>query len=158
MEYVINLIKTDPTSRRILFSYWNPNVLDKVPLPSCHLLYQFHVNIDTNELSCSFYQRSNDFCLSAVYNIVSASVLVFMICNLTGYKPGKIIHNIGNLHIYMNQLEVVKEMINNKPFNFPLLLINDPDKKIKKIEDFTYKNFKLLFYKSHKKYTIPMSV
>ena len=158
LEYVINLIKTEPTSRRILFSYWNPDVLDKVPLPSCHLLYQFHVNVDTKELSCSFYQRSNDFTLAGVYNVCSAATLVFMICHLTGYKPGKIIHNIGDVHIYMNQLEVVKEMIQNKPFNFPLLLINDPNNEIKKIEDFTYDHFKLLFYRSHKTYKIPMSV
>lgn len=158
LEDVINQIKNNPTSRRILFTYWNPSALNKVPLPSCHLLYQFHVNIETNELSCSFYQRSNDYMLAGVYNICSASILVFMLCKICNLKPGKIIHNIGNIHIYMNQIEVVKEMIQNKPYNFPLLLINDPDKKIKTIEDFTYENFKLLFYNSHKKYNIMMSV
>lgn len=158
LEDVIYQIKNNPTSRRILFTYWNPSTLNKVPLPSCHILYQFHVNIDTNELSCSFYQRSNDYMLAGVYNICSASILVFMLCHLTGYKPGKIIHNIGNIHIYMNQIEVVKEIIENKPYNFPLLLIEDPKEEIKKIEDFTYEHFKLLFYNSHKKYNIEMSV
>lgn len=158
LEYVIDLIKNEPTSRRIVFSYWNPGYDKVTSLVPCHILYQFNVDIEKNELSCSFYQRSNDFTLAGVYNICSASILVFMICHITGYKPGKIIHNIGSVHIYMNQLEVVKEMIENKPFNFPLLLITDPDKKIKTIEDFTYENFKLLFYRSHKKYSIPMSI
>ena len=158
LEYVINEIKHNPTSRRILFSYWNPSDFNKTSLLPCHLLYQFHVNVDTKELSCSFYQRSSDAVLAANFNIISTTVLVFIICHLTGYKPGKIIHNVGNMHLYMNQLEIVKEIVQNNPFNFPLLLINDPDKKIKKIEDFTYENFKLLFYRSHKTYKIPMSV
>lgn len=158
LEYVIDLIKNNPTSRRILFSYWNPSVLDKVPLPSCHLLYQFNVDIEKGELSCSFYQRSNDFALACVFNIVSASVLTFMLCHLTGLKPGKVIHNIGNIHLYMNQLEVAKELALNKPYNSPLLLIVDEDDKLKKMEDFKYENFKLLFYNSHKKYNIPFNV
>jgi dihydrofolate reductase/thymidylate synthase len=158
LEYVINEIKHNPTSRRIVFSYWNPSDFNKTALLPCHILYQFHVNVDTKELSCSFYQRSSDAVLAANFNIISTTVLVFIISYLTGYKPGKIIHNVGNMHLYINQLEIIKELIQNKPFNAPLLLINDPDKKIKKIEDFTYENFKLLFYRSHKAYKIPMSV
>jgi len=158
LEYIINLIKNNPTSRRILFTYWNPSILDKVPLPSCHLLYQFHVNIDTNELSCSFYQRSNDAILANCFNICSASILVFILCKICNLKPGKIIQNVGSLHLYMNQLEVTKEILKNKPYNFPLLYINDPNNEIKKIEDFKLKHFKLLFYKSYKKYNIPFSV
>ena len=158
LEYVINEIKHNPTSRRIVFSYWNPSDFNKTALLPCHILYQFHVNMDTKELSCSFYQRSSDAVLAANFNIISTTVLVFIICHLTGYKPGKIIHNVGNMHLYMNQLDIVKEIVKNKPFNAPLLLINDPDKKIKKIDDFTYNNFKLLFYRSHEKYNIPLSV
>lgn len=156
LQYVIDLIKNDPSSRRILFSYWNPSVLDKVPLASCHLLYQFNVDMEKGELSCSFYQRSNDFALACVFNIVSASILTFMLCHLTNLKPGKIIHNIGNIHLYTNQLEVVNELINNKPYNNPLLYI--VDNNITKIEDFNYNSFKLLFYNSHKKYNIPFNV
>jgi len=158
LEYVINEIKNNPTSRRILFSYWNPSDLDKTALPPCHLLYNFHVNVITNELSCSFYQRSNDFALACNFNVCSAAILVFMLCKICNLKPGKIIHNIGNIHIYSNQIDIVKEFIKNKPYNAPLLFIDDPDNEIKKIEDFKYEHFKLLFYKSHKKYNIPMSV
>ena len=158
MEYVIDLIKNNPTSRRIVFSYWNPIDFDKSSLLPCHILYQFHVNVETNELSCSFYQRSSDFCLAKNFNTCSAAILVFMICKICNLKPGRIIHNIGNIHIYMNQIEVVKEMIRNKPNNAPFLIINDPEGEIKKIEDFKYEHFKLLFYNSHKRYKIPMSI
>ena len=158
LEYVINEIKNNPTSRRIVFSYWNPSYDNMTALTPCHILYQFNVDIDTKELSCSFYQRSSDAVLAANFNIISTTVLVFMICHLTGYKPGKIIHNVGNMHLYMNQLEIVKEIVQNNPFNAPLLLINDSDNEIKKIEDFKYGNFKLLFYRSHKTYKIPMSI
>jgi dihydrofolate reductase/thymidylate synthase len=158
LEYIINEIKHNPTSRRIVFSYWNPSDFNKTALLPCHILYQFHVNVDTKELSCSFYQRSNDFTLAGVYNVCSATILVFMLAKICNLKPGKVIHTIGNVHIYKNQIDVVKEMIQNKPFNFPLLLINDPNNEIKKIEDFKYEHFKLLFYRSHKTYKIPMSV
>lgn len=158
LEYVINEIKNNPTSRRIVFSYWNPSCDNMTALTPCHILYQFNVDIDKNELSCSFYQRSNDFTLAGVYNVCSAAILVFMLAKICNLKPGKVIHTIGNVHIYKNQIDVVKEMIQNKPFNFPLLLINDPNNEIKKIEDFKYEHFKLLFYRSHKAYKIPMSV
>jgi dihydrofolate reductase/thymidylate synthase len=158
LEYVVNLLKTDPASRRILFSYWNPSAMKKMALPPCHLLYQFHVNTDTNELSCSFYQRSSDFVLAANFNIVSAALLTFMLCHITGYKPGKIIHNIGDIHIYMNHIEGAKQLLNNEPLNFPILHIDDSNKKITNITDFTVNNFKLLFYNSYPKYAFKMAI
>lgn len=158
LKYVINLIKTDPTSRRILFSYWNPLAMKKMSLAPCHLLYQFYVNTDKNELSCSFYQRSSDFVLAANFNIVSAAVLTFMLCHITGYNPGKIIHNIGDLHIYKTHIEETKKMLNNNPNNFPLFYINDPNKNIKNIEDFKYSDFKILFYNFYQKYNFTMAI
>lgn len=158
LKYIINLIKTDPTSRRILFNYWNPCAFNKTSLLPCHILYQFYINTDTNELSCSFYQRSSDFVLAANFNVVSAAILTFMLCHITGYKPGKIIHNIGDLHIYSNHIEETKKILKNQPYNFPILYINDKDKKIKNIEDFTYNDFQILFYNSHKKYSFSMAI
>jgi len=158
LQYVIDLIKNDPTSRRILFNYWNPSEFKKTALMPCHLLYQFHVNVETNELSCSFYQRSSDSALAKNYNTCSAALLVFMLCYITNLKPGKIIHNIGNIHIYMNQIDEVKKFINNKPLNFPILHIDDPNNEIKTIDDFKYEHFKVLLYNSHGKYTLPMAV
>ena len=136
----------------------NSYTVQNLTVHNCHLLYQFHVNTDKNELSCSFYQRSSDFVLAANFNIVSAAVLTFMLCHITGYKPGKIIHNIGDLHIYKNHIEEAKKMLDNNPNNFPLFYINDPNKNIKNIEEFKYSDFKILFYNSYKKYNFTMAI
>jgi thymidylate synthase/dihydrofolate reductase len=136
----------------------NSYIVQNVAVHNCHILYQFYINKDTNELSCSFYQRSSDFVLAANFNIVSAAVLTFMLCHITGYKPGKIIHTIGDVHIYQNHIEETKKMLNNFPYNFPIFHINDPDNKIKNIEDFKYDDFKILLYKSYDKYNFKMAV
>ena len=158
LQYIVDLLKDKEkrNSRRILFSYWNPSVIEMVPLPSCHLLYDFFVNPDTKELSVSFFQRSNDFALAAVFNIVSASLLTFMLCQITGLKPGKCVHNIGDLHLYTNQIESVKEFMNNSSdINYPVMGFKE--KKYENMEDFTCEDFILMFYNSYKKYTIPFS-
>lgn len=136
----------------------NSYIVQNIAVHNCHILYQFHINPVKNELSCSFYQRSSDFVLAANFNIVSASILTFMLCHITGYNPGKIIHNIGDIHIYKNHIEETKKMLNNIPYNFPILYINDPNKKIKKIEDFKYNDFKVLLYNSYKKYNFTMAI
>jgi thymidylate synthase len=152
LEYIVDLLKNNPDSRRILFTYWNPLVLKKVPLPSCHLLYNFYVS--NGELSVSFYQRSSDFALACNFNIVSASLLVFMLCKVTGLKPGKCIHNIGDAHVYENQVGSIQEFINNEPTNFPLCQVRRRDN----INDFTVDDFKIIGYNPHKKYSIPFVV
>ena len=155
LQYVINLLKTNKTSRRILFSYWNPSVLDKVPLPSCHLLYNFFVDIEKNELSVSFYQRSNDFALAAAFNVCSATLLVFMLCKITGLKPGKCVHTICDLHVYVNQIEYINEFSKNSAdINYPIVMVEKKDN----IEDYKVEDFKVMFYNSHKKYHIPFNV
>lgn len=136
----------------------NSYIVQNIAVHNCHILYQFYVNTDKNELSCSFYQRSSDFVLAANFNVVSAAVLTFMLCHITGYKPGKIIHNIGDTHIYSNHIEETKKMLNNKPYNFPIMYIDDPKKKINNITDFKYENFKLLLYNSYEKYNFKMAV
>jgi dihydrofolate reductase / thymidylate synthase len=155
LEYIINLIKTNPNSRRIVFSYWNPSFLDNMTLPPCHILYIF--NIINNELNCSFTMRGNDFSLAHCFNVCSCAILVFMLCYLTGYNPGKIVCHIADCHIYKNHIEETIQFIKNTPLNSPLLLINDPDKKIKKIEDFNYNHFKLLFYNSYRNYKLSIN-
>ncbi len=136
----------------------NSFVVQNIIVHNCHILYQFYINKEKNELSCNFYQRSSDFVLAADFNIVSASILTFMLCHITGYKPGKIIHNIGDIHIYKNHIEETKKMLNNSPNNFPICYIDDPDKKIKNIDDFTYDHFKILLYNSYQKYNFQMAV
>jgi thymidylate synthase len=157
LQYVIDEIKNNPTSRRILFNYWNPSYLDKTCLPSCHLMYIFNVNMDKKELSCSFTQRSQDYIIANGFNIVSASILTMMICKLTGLNPGKIIQHIGNIHIYKSHIEETKKMLNNTPYNFPILHIID-SKDLKTIDDFKYEHFNILLYKSHSRYKFEMSV
>jgi thymidylate synthase len=149
LEYIVDLLKHNPESRRILFTYWNPLVLKKVPLPSCHLLYNFYVS--NGELSVSFYQRSSDFALACDFNVVSASLLVFMLCKVTGLKPGKCIHNIGDAHVYENQVESIRKFIDNKSTNFPLCQVTKRDN----MDDFTVDDFKIIGYSPHKKYSVP---
>lgn len=154
LNYVINEIKTNPTSRRILFTYWNPSVFDEQPLYCCHIMYQFYVNIEKHEISCMFTMRSNDFSLSNCFNVVSATLLLFIICKLTGYKPGKVVYTVNDCHIYLNQIDIYDQFKDNKPKNFPLCYIND----FNKVEDLRYEDFNIMFYKSHPKYVIPMAI
>ncbi len=134
----------------------NSYIVHNTAVHNCHLLYDFFVNPDTEELSVSFFQRSNDFALAAVFNIVSASLLTFMLCQITGLKPGKCVHNIGDLHLYTNQIESVKEFMNNSSdINYPVMGFKE--KKYENMEDFTCEDFILMFYNSYKKYTIPFS-
>jgi dihydrofolate reductase/thymidylate synthase len=136
----------------------NSYIVQNITVHNCHILYQFHVNNITNELSCSFYQRSSDFVLAANFNIVSAAILTFMLCHITGYKPGKVIHNIGDIHIYNTHIEESKKLLNNNPYNFPILHIEDPEKQITNITDFKYEHFKILLYQSYKKYNFKMAI
>lgn len=134
----------------------NSYIVHNTAVHNCHVLYNFFVNPETEELSVSFFQRSNDFALAAVFNIVSASLLTFMLCQITGLKPGKCVHNIGDLHIYTNQIESVKEFMNNSSdINYPVMGFKE--KKYENMEDFTCEDFILMFYNSYKKYTIPFS-
>ncbi len=133
----------------------NSYIVNNIITHNCHILYQFYVNKLKNELSCSFYQRSSDFVLAADFNIVSASILTFMLCKMLDYKPGKVIHNIGDIHIYKSHIEETKKMLNdNKMYNFPIIDINKRDN----IEDYVVEDFKILLYQSNKKYNFKMSI
>lgn len=154
LAYVINEIKTNPTSRRILFSYWNPSVFDEQPLYSCHILYQFYVDVQKNEISCMFTMRSNDFALANCFNVCSATLLLFMICKVTGYNPGKVVYNVNDCHVYQNQIDVVQQFSKNKTYNFPLCYLDN----ITNITDFKYEHFKIMFYNSNGSYSIPMAI
>jgi thymidylate synthase len=151
LQMVVDLLKHNPQSRRVLFSYWNPSVLGEVALPSCHLVYQFHVEGDV--LSCSFYQRSNDFALAANFNVVSASLLTMMLCKVVGLSPGKVVHMIGNTHVYENQVDEVRAFMNNRPRFAPLVNIKSRDS----MDDFKSEDFELSFYFPHRKYPVTMT-
>ena len=122
LQNVIDLIRNEPNSRRIIMSAWNPSDLDKMALPPCHILSQFHVNND-NELSCSLYQRSGDVGLGIPFNILSYSVLTYILAKHCDLKPKEFIHFIGNAHIYESHEESLKKQINRVPIKFPKLFI-----------------------------------
>jgi dihydrofolate reductase/thymidylate synthase len=113
---VIRMIREEPTSRRIMISLWNPPDLNKQILPPCHVLYQFYVDTDKQELSCSLYQRSGDVGLGIPFNIASASLMTYIFAHLTGLKPGELIHSIGDAHIYNNHLAGMEEQLSRTIF------------------------------------------
>jgi len=141
---VIKSIKENPDSRRHIVSAWNVGDLDKMALPPCHILFQFYVA--NGKLSCQMYQRSADIFLGVPFNIASYSLLLLMVAQVTGLKPGEFVHTFGDAHIYLNHVEQVKLQLSRKPFPLPYMHLN-PD--ISDIFDFTYDDFSLVNYQSH---------
>jgi len=144
LKNVIDLIRNDPTSRRIIMSAWNPLDLDKMALPPCHVLCQFSVNKIQGTIDCQLYQRSGDMFLGVPFNIASYSFLLCIICHITKYNPGKLIHILGDSHIYKDHINVVKEQLRRVPFDYPKLDISDELESIDDIKEeyFTIKNYK----------------
>ena len=141
LKWVINEIKTNPNSRRLIVSAWNPNDVNKMALPPCHSLFQFYVN--DGKLSCQLYQRSADAFLGVPFNIASYSLLTYIIAAYTGLKPGEFIHTFGDLHIYKNHIEQVNEQLTRKTKTPPHLIIK---KKKKNIEDLNIDDFEIVDY------------
>ncbi|HLC50711.1 MAG TPA: thymidylate synthase [Candidatus Nanoarchaeia archaeon] len=149
----INLIKTDPTSRRIIVNAWNAGELDKMALPPCHVFFQFFVA--DGKLSLQMYQRSCDMFLGVPFNIASYSLLLHMVAQATGLKAGEFVHTLGDAHIYNNHFDQVKEQLSRKPFPLPKLWLNP---EIKNINDFKMEDIKLEGYESHPAIKAPMAV
>ncbi len=147
LQYVIDTIKSDPTSRRLFMSAWNPCQLDQMCLPPCHVSYQFYVS-NGEYLSCSMTQRSGDMFLGVPFNIASTALLTYMIAHVTNLKPKSIHLNIGDAHIYEDHVEAVKEQLLRTPYNMPQLEINRKE-TISTIEDFTYEDFVIKNYECH---------
>ena len=153
IQNVIDQIKKTPYSRRLIVSAWNPEDVPNSALPPCHVLFQFYVN--DGRLSVQLYQRSGDMFLGVPFNIASYSLLVNLIAQETGLKPGEFIHTLGDAHIYRNHFDQVKELLTRKPYDSPKLWLN-PDKK--KIEDFEMSDIKLVNYKHHGTIKAPVAV
>lgn len=141
---VIERIRKDPYDRRLIVTAWNPGELDQMALPPCHMFYQFFVA--NGELSVLMYQRSCDTFLGVPFNIASYSLLLSMVAQVTNLKPGEFVHVLGDTHIYQNHFDQVKEQLTRKPYSLPTLWLN-PD--IKKLEDFTMDDIKLIDYQHH---------
>jgi len=123
LKYIIDEIKNNPTSRRIILSSWNPIDIPKMALPPCHVMVQF--NIESPYIDAQLYQRSGDMFLGVPFNIASYAFLLSIIGKICNYIPRKLIHIIGDAHIYENHIEAVNLQINRTIHNFPILKIND---------------------------------
>lgn len=146
LQEVIDLIKDNPTSRRMIVSAWNVGQLGEMKLPPCHILYQFYVA--DGKLSLQLYQRSADWFLGVPFNVASYSLLLHMIAKLTGLEVGEFIHTTGDTHIYSNHVEQMKLQITREPRELPTLIIN-PNKEYRTIEDFTAEDFTFENYNPH---------
>lgn len=156
---VIDLIKNDPTSRRIIVSGWNVGEIQELirhhhhAPPSCHTMFQFMVV--NGKLHCQLYQRSADMFLGVPFNIASYALLTMMIAQVTGLIPGEFIHTFGDAHIYLNHLKQVDEQLSRKPRPLPTMRINP---EVKSIDDFKYDDFKLENYDPYPAIKAPIAV
>ena len=144
ISQVIEQIKNNPLSRRLIVNAWNVGDLDKMKLPPCHLLFQFYVN--DGKLSCQLYQRSADVFLGVPFNIASYALLTLMVAQVTGLQPGDFVHTFGDAHIYNNHLEQVKLQLSREPFPLPQMKINP---EVKNNFDFKFEDFDLINYQAH---------
>lgn len=153
----IKLIKNDPNSRRIIITGWNPYDMKGMALPPCHVLKQYYVS--NGKLSGQMYQRSADLFLGAPFNIASESLLIHMIARVCDLEVGEFIHTIGDLHIYNNHVEQMKEQLKREPLPLPKLFIKGKSyRTITDITDFELEDFRLVGYKGHPKLTGKVSV
>ena len=154
----IDKIKNNPEDRRILLSAWNPSALDEMALPPCHLLCQFYVDTNSNEVSCHMYQRSADMGLGVPFNIASYALLTHLVAHVTGRKPGDLVHTLGDAHVYLNHIEPLKEQLERTPRAFPKLFITDDSETPKTIDDFTYKDLHVVGYHPFEAISMKMAV
>ena len=153
IDEVIEQIKSNPDSRRLIVSAWNVGELDQMALAPCHAFFQFYVR--DGELSCQLYQRSADLFLGVPFNIASYAVLTLMVAQVTGLKPGEFVHTFGDLHLYSNHLEQAKEQLEREPRELPIMRLN-PD--VKDINGFVYEDFTLENYDPHPHIKAPVAV
>lgn len=144
LQNVIDQIKNNPDSRRIIISAWNAGDLDQMALAPCHAFVQFYVA--NGKLSCQLYQRSADVFLGVPFNIASYSLLTHMIAQVCDLEVGEFIHTFGDLHIYKNHIEQVDLQLTREPKELPQIKLNP---EIKNIEDFTYEDIELIGYDPH---------
>lgn len=141
LQDVVDQLRHNPDSRRMIVCAWNPGEIDKMALPPCHCLFQFYVA--NGKLSCQLYQRSADMFLGVPFNIASYSLLTMMLAQVCGLEPGEFIHTTGDTHIYLNHFDQVREQLSREPRALPTMRLN-PD--VKSIYDFKYEDFTLEGY------------
>lgn len=150
---VISQIRSNPDSRRLIVSAWNPAEIDHMALPPCHCLFQFFVG--NGKLSCQLYQRSADVFLGVPFNIASYSLLTMMIAQVTGLEPGEFIHTFGSVHIYDNHQDAVREQLSRVPRPLPHVALNPG---VQDIAAFRFADIQLIGYEPHPKIQAPVAV
>lgn len=154
LKNVIETIKKDPTSRRLIVSAWNPLQLDQMALPPCHLGFELLCYPEQGTMDLIWAQRSVDSGLGLPYDLASYALLLTLICKETGYRPGKIFGMLGNCHIYLNQLDAIKEQLTRTPHKLPTIEITN----FTSIWNFYYKDVKLIGYNSEPRLDMPIAV
>ncbi|MEP6821496.1 MAG: thymidylate synthase [Chthoniobacterales bacterium] len=153
IDDVIAQIRTNPQSRRLIVSAWNPAEIAGMALPPCHLLFQFYVGDE--ELSCQLYQRSADLFLGVPFNIASYALLTMMVAQVCDLKPGEFVHTFGDLHLYRNHLDQAREQLSREFRSLPQMRLNPTRKDI---GDFRFEDFTLENYDPHPAIKAPIAV
>ncbi len=153
IDNVIAQMKSNPQSRRLIVSAWNPAEIENVALPPCHVLFQFYVQ--DGELSCQLYQRSADLFLGVPFNIASYSLLTIMVAQVCDLGPGDFVHTFGDLHLYNNHLEQAREQLSRDCRSLPRMKVNPA---VKNIHDFRFEDFELVGYDPHPSIKAPIAV
>ncbi|HPT13968.1 MAG TPA: thymidylate synthase [Bacteroidales bacterium] len=153
ISQVVDMIRKNPDSRRLIVSAWNVGDIQKMALPPCHLLFQFYVA--DGKLSCQLYQRSADIFIGVPFNIASYSLLTMMVAQVTGLVPGEFVHTFGDAHIYLNHLEQAKLQLTREPKPLPVMKINP---EITNIFNFRFEDFELTGYDAHPHIKAPVAV
>ena len=144
IKQVLNQLKDNPNSRRIIVSAWNVGEIKNMALPPCHTFFQFYVS--ENKLSCQLYQRSADIFLGVPFNIASYALLTMMVAQVCNFQLGDFVHTLGDAHIYTNHFEQTNLQLSRDPKKLPKMLIN---RKVKDIFEFKYDDFELIDYDYH---------
>ena len=150
---VIEQIKTNPDSRRLLVVAYNPGVVDQMALPPCHAFFQFYVA--DGKLSCQLYQRSADIFLGVPFNIASYALLTMMVAQVCGLQAGEFVHTLGDAHLYSNHLDQTELQLSREPYPLPAMVLNP---EVKNIFDFTFDDFDLQGYQAHPHIKAPVAV
>ena len=150
---LVHMIRTNPDSRRLLVSAWNPALVEQMALPPCHALFQFYVA--DGKLSCQLYQRSADIFLGVPFNIASYALLTMMLAQVCELEPGEFIWSGGDCHLYSNHMQQVEEQLSRQPFPLPGMKINP---QVKDIFSFRFEDFELCDYQAHPHIKAPVAV